>query len=103
MLGLLAICLLLGPLTVLNGTPPDAHTGSRETALFHRMHTLRLVEERVWVHIYERQGSGLTLINLHDNENTCVEAAREYIRRHGGRLVELNHGRGREVVIRRDG
>jgi hypothetical protein len=101
--GILAIGLLLAPLAVLNGTSPDGPSGSHETALFHRVHTLRLVEERIWVHIYERPGSGLTLVNLHDNENTCVEAAQEYIRRHGGRLVELQHGRGREVVIRRDG
>ena len=37
MLRLFPICLLLGLLTMLNGALPDAHTGSSETALFHRM------------------------------------------------------------------
>ena len=66
-------------------------------------HTLRLADEKIWVHIYERPGSGLTFVNLHDNENTSVEAAIQIISRHGGRLVELRHGRGRNVVIRRSG
>ena len=66
-------------------------------------HTLRLEEERVWVRIYQRPGLELNFVNLHDNENTSVEAAKTYISRHGGRLVELEHGRGRTVVIRRDG
>ncbi len=66
-------------------------------------HTLRLADEKIWVHIYERPGSGLTFVNLHDNENTSAEAAIQTITRHGGRLVELRHGRGRNVVIRKHG
>ncbi|MEE9162999.1 MAG: hypothetical protein V3U35_08550, partial [Candidatus Neomarinimicrobiota bacterium] len=65
--------------------------------------TLLLKEEKVWVDIYQRPGAAINFVSLHDNENTAAEAARTYIRRHGGRLVELRHGRGREVVIRRQG
>lgn len=66
-------------------------------------HTLRLADEKIWVHIYERPGSGLTYVSLHDDENTSAEAAIQIIMRHGGRLVELRHGRGRNVVIRKNG
>ena len=71
-------------------------------------HTLRLEDEKVWVKIYQQpapagQGAVLDFVNLHDNENTSVEAAKAYISAHGGRLVELAHGRGRTVVIRRKG
>lgn len=66
-------------------------------------HTLMLADEKIWVHVYERPGSELVFVNLHDNENTCVEAAMLFLASHGGRLIELRHGRGREVVIRRAG
>lgn len=66
-------------------------------------HTLRLEDEKVWVHIYQRPGSDLQFVNVHDNENTSAEAAKAFILSKGGRLVELEHGRGRTVVIRRSG
>ncbi|MCH8010349.1 MAG: hypothetical protein IIA61_00110 [Candidatus Marinimicrobia bacterium] len=66
-------------------------------------HTFFLGEEKVWVDIYERAGADITLLNLHDNENTAVEAALAFIEKHGGRLIELRHGRGREIVVRLDG
>ena len=65
--------------------------------------TLYLGEERVWVHVHEGPTPGLTFVNIHDDEDTALEAAKLYIRDHGGRLVELRHGRGRDVVIRRNG
>ena len=79
-----------------NGEPAPAD-------LTHETHTLRLEEEKVWVHIYQRPGASVNFVSLHDNENTSADAAMAYIRQHGGRLVELRHGRGREVVIRREG
>ena len=66
-------------------------------------HTFYLGEEKVWVDIYERSGADITLLNLHDNENTAVEAGLAFIEKHGGLLIELRHGRGREVVVRLDG
>lgn len=63
-------------------------------------HTLYLGEEKVWVDIYEQPGADITLLNLHDNENTAAEAGLAFIEKHGGRLIELRHGRGREVAVR---
>lgn len=65
--------------------------------------TIYLGEEKVWIDIYERVGADITLLNLHDNENTAVEAGLVFIEKYGGRLIELRHGRGREVVVRVDG
>jgi hypothetical protein len=67
------------------------------------IHTLRLEDEKVWVNIYQRPGTNLQFVNVHDNENTSAEAAKAFILSHGGRLVELEHGRGRTIVIRRNG
>ncbi|MFB0516459.1 MAG: hypothetical protein ACETWG_07635 [Candidatus Neomarinimicrobiota bacterium] len=86
------------------GDDPRAHPGNAAApALSVVTHTLRLEEEKVWVKVYQRPGSNLNFVNLHDNENTSAEAAKAYIRAHGGRLLELVHGRGRTVVIRRNG
>ncbi len=63
-------------------------------------HTIYLGDEKVWVDIYGQPEAGITLLNLHDNENTAAEAGQAFIRKHGGRLIELRHGRGREVVVR---
>jgi hypothetical protein len=40
---------------------------------------------------------GLTMLVLHDDENTAVDAGVEVVRRHGGRLVELRAG-GERIV-----
>ena len=66
-------------------------------------HTFLLGEEKVWVHIYERAGADVTLINLHDDENTALHAGLAFIDTYGGRLIELRHGRGRDVVVRLNG
>lgn len=66
-------------------------------------HTLRVDDEIVWVHEYQGPRPGFTFVSLHDDENTAVQVAREYIAREGGRLIELRHGRGRNVIIRHDG
>lgn len=65
--------------------------------------TLFLGEEKVWIHVYQRSGAELTLINLHDNENTAAAAGHSFVAQHGGHLIELEHGRGREVVVRLNG
>ncbi|NOZ04490.1 MAG: hypothetical protein GXO92_07815 [FCB group bacterium] len=65
--------------------------------------TFYLGEEKVWVDIYERPGTNITFVNLHDNENTSAEAGRRFVAKYGGRLIELRHGRGREVVVRLHG
>ncbi|MGI9174164.1 MAG: hypothetical protein ACR2GR_02435 [Rhodothermales bacterium] len=42
---------------------------------------------------------GLTFLNLHDDENTGVEAALSVIRRYGGRVIELQHGGERNIAF----
>ena len=98
---LLALCLVGTP--ALADTPSGSTSPAHSNMLVPVIHTLRLEDEKVWVNIYQRPGSDLQFVNVHDNENTSAEAARAWIRSHGGRLVELEHGRGRTVVIRRDG
>ena len=66
-------------------------------------HTFSLGEEKVWVHIYDKPGAQVTFINLHDNESTSAEAGLAFINKYGGHLIELQHGRGREVVVRLNG
>jgi len=98
--GIFLYCILGSPITYALDKKNNPAGSSK---LSHMTHTFVLEEEKVWVNIYEGPRPGLTFVNLHDNENTSAEAAKVYIRSHGGRLVELIHGRGREVVIRRHG
>ena len=83
--------------------PSHANGAAAPADLTHETHTLHLEDEKVWVHIYQRPGAAVNFVSLHDDENTSADAAMAYLRRHGGRLVELRHGRGREIVIRRGG
>jgi hypothetical protein len=66
-------------------------------------HQLRLGETAVEVVISERPGSKHLFCNLHDDENTGVEAGLIALRRSGGRLVELQHGGMRHISFRLDG
>ena len=49
-----------------------------------------------------RAGTGLRYLNLHENEQTSVEAARAVLRTTPGSLIELHAG-GRRLVVFRDG
>ena len=64
---------------------------------------LRMGETAVDVVISERPGSRHLFCNLHDDENTAVEAGLVALRRSGGRLVELQHGGQRDISFRLDG
>ena len=61
---------------------------------------LRLGEATVDVVIAERPGSKHVFCNLHDDENTAVEAGLVELRCSGGRLVELQHGGRRDITFR---
>lgn len=41
--------------------------------------------------------------NMHDNENTCVDATKQIIQEFGGRFIELQHGGAREISFRLNG
>lgn len=64
---------------------------------------LRLGETTVDVVTSERPGSKRLYCNLHDDENTAVEAGLVALRRSDGRLVELRHGGPRDLSFRLDG
>jgi hypothetical protein len=64
---------------------------------------LRLGETAVDVVVSERPGPKHLFCNLHDDENTSVEAGLVALRRSGGRLVELQHGGPRHIAFRLDG
>lgn len=44
-----------------------------------------------------------TMINVHDDENTSVEAGKVVIRQTGGRLIELSHGGKRRISFELNG
>lgn len=46
------------------------------------------------------KGQGLTFINLHDDENTSVDAAIDVIDRFGGKLIQLKHTGERNLEFR---
>jgi hypothetical protein len=52
-------------------------------------------------HLSEHGQGGLTFVNLHQNEQTSVEAARALLREHPGRLIELRGQGTRVVTVRR--
>lgn len=53
--------------------------------------SLRLGDSSVHVVIHSVKGKDIHFLNLHDNENTSVEAAAEVMQRKGGRLTEIRH------------
>ncbi len=97
---LLALLTLLAAGYLLAGST-DKYDPVVVKGLTYTSHTLRLADEKIWVHIYQSARPGLKFVNLHDNENTAADVAREYISQNGGQLIELRHGRGRYVIIRR--
>lgn len=76
---------------------------SQDAELTTARRRLRIGDSTVDVVISERPGSKHVFCNLHDDENTAVEAGLVDLRRFGGRLVELRHGWNRDVAFRLGG
>jgi hypothetical protein len=53
------------------------------------VHNIPLGETSIAVNVYESPTADVTFVALHRNERTSINAAREFIARYGGRLVEL--------------
>ncbi len=49
--------------------------------------------------VHRSSGAGLSYINLHDNENTAVDATLAILREHGGTLYELTHTGQRNIAF----
>jgi hypothetical protein len=75
---------------------------SKDTEVAVVSREVRIGETNVDVVISERPASKHLFCNLHDDENTAVEAGLIALRRLGGRLVELRHGSKRNITFRLD-
>lgn len=53
------------------------------------VHNIKLGESSIAVNVYETPTAGVTFVALHRNERTSINAAREFVAKYGGRLVEL--------------
>jgi len=53
--------------------------------------------------LHDSAAPGLTYLNIHDDENTCVRAALDTIKRYGGRVFELKHSGTRNITFTLDG
>src|SRR5688572_12683647 len=53
--------------------------------------------------IYYPYSSAVSFINLHDDENTSVEAATDFLSRYGGSLLQLQHTGKRNFNFKLDG
>jgi len=60
-------------------------------------HSFRLGESVISARVSQKGESSLTMVNVHDDENTSVRAGKIVIRESGGRLIELVH-RGKRLV-----
>ena len=64
---------------------------------------IRIGETEIGVATIDRPGARYVYINLHDDENTSVEAVQDVLKGFGGRLVELRHGGVRIVAFKLQG
>jgi len=60
-------------------------------------------ETRLTTVAYQARHPGMTFFNMHDDENTAVEAGVQFIRKYGGRLIQLKHTGKRLVEFRLQG
>ncbi|HZQ48483.1 MAG TPA: hypothetical protein VFC07_15815 [Verrucomicrobiae bacterium] len=53
--------------------------------------------------VHQKECASPTMLNVHDDEDTSVEAGRKNIEHHGGRVIELVHTGERLITFRLDG
>ena len=63
----------------------------------------KLGDATVHAKVFQRGASSLTMINVHDDENTSVLAGKVVVKESGGRLIELVHSGGRLVEFKLEG
>ena len=64
---------------------------------------IRLGDTEIGVATTEKPGSRFVYVNVHDDENTSVEAVQDVLKRSGGTLVELRHTGQRIVAFKVEG
>ena len=67
------------------------------------MRQIRLGDSEIGVATTEKPGDRFLYVNLHDDENTSVQAVQDVLKHSGGRLVELRHTGQRLVAFRLKG
>ena len=84
------------------GETPASETAAGDSSVTVQTVAVRLGETPVEIRITERpcRRTCWSAINVHDDENTAVEAALAVLARHGGRLVELRHAGTRNLAFR---
>jgi hypothetical protein len=85
--------LIMFLVATLLGCQPAEHAVTTTSTSF------ALGDSTIDVVVHQSAAPGLTYLNLHDNEQTAVEAALSVLRREGGRLVELKHTGERNVTF----
>lgn len=64
---------------------------------------LSLGDSTINLVLHDTSISGLTYLNLHDDENTGVQAALDIIKKFGGQVFELRHSGRRNITFKLDG
>ena len=93
LLSFLAVLILVPLVARCGGTP----------SLTEERRMVALGSDSVAVVTHAANRPGLTYINVHDDENTSVQAGLDVIRRPGGRVIELQHMDRRNIVFTLDG
>ena len=97
------ICLTLTALALIGTLGVAACQSTTPTPIVAGEVICRIGETQVRVLVEERPGSDLVYINLHDDENTGVEAGQLLIQQIGGRLVQLVHDGSRLISFSSNG
>ncbi len=88
---ILVAVLALGIVTLLPAVMVDKITTTRIP--------LSLGGTKIDLVVHQSDDAGLTYINLHDDENTAVEAALAILQSHGGVIYELRHEGERNITF----
>jgi hypothetical protein len=60
---------------------------------------LKLGDDSINAIVHQKALAGLTMLNVHDDEDTAVEAGLTNVRQHGGRVIEFVHTGERLIVF----
>ena len=63
----------------------------------------KIGDSQIHAVVHQKRSPLPTMINVHDDENTAVEAGKANIDRHGGRLIELVHSGERRIRFNLNG